>query len=227
MGKENVDDILQQIAKGTFCIRSAHVTPSTIDTKKRSIEAVLASEARISEFDFERGEVIDVILLVDGMEFADQIPFLDSHGRFSIEDQIGSISELRTERTELLGRAFFGRTQKANDAFMMAEDGHITDLSIGFKKEITVFVEKGSTFEQGGRSIEGPAVISLKTTIKEGSLLSIGADEGAKLRGAGVESIQDLDALRKLIYNLEDDVRSARSTISLLSIANQKLNLRS
>jgi len=224
---ETTDEILEGIANGELSMRSAHVTPQTINEKEKSIEAILASEARVPIFDWKRGEIVDEILLADGFHFADTIPFLDSHNRFSIEGQIGSIRKLHLEKDKLVGRVFFGRTEKANDAFIMAQDGHITDLSIGFRKEEVIFVDKGQKFEKkNGRSIKGPANISIRTEVKEGSLTPIGADPTTKLRGQGVQNIQDLDSVREIIYNLENELDSARKAINILTIAN-KIKVRS
>jgi len=217
MPERTVDDILQKIAQGEFGMRAAHVTPKTIDKKERSIEAVFASEQRVATWDWQRGEMVDEILLASGFRFADQIPFLDSHDRFSIAGQIGSASDMKVETDKLTGRVFFGRTQKAEDAFTMATDGHIEDLSIGFVKKIVVFVERGATFQNGSTTIEGPANISLETEVKEVSLTPIGADSTTKLRGIGGGGAQDLDSMRRLIYNLENELGSARKAIALLT----------
>lgn len=158
-------------------------TPATLDEAARTVGVVLATEAPAHVWDWERGSVEEV-LLMSGADFPAQVPFLDSHNRYSVENQLGSLRDLRVEGPELHATAFFSETGRAADAFVKVREGHLTDLSVGYAIDDAVWIPDGETAFVDGRTFTGPLRVVRKWRVKEGSLTPIGADEQAKIRSA-------------------------------------------
>lgn len=163
--------------------RELSVRAAEVNEADRSVGAVFASEAPVPMFDFERWEVIPEVLLMSGMQAParGQLPFLNSHSRSSIDDQLGSGRQISTQNDELHGRLFFSST--AEDEFTKVREGHVTDVSLGYENQQVRHVPKGRTEKINGRSFAGPVNVVTKWRPREISLVPIGADERATLRG--------------------------------------------
>jgi len=198
-----------------FTCRLKH---TTFDKKKRQVRAVLSREAPVEVFSFMSFEMIDELILLEGIRFKDQIPLLDSHKRSSVSDQLGSIDNFEIEDKELVADLNFGRTERAEVALSLIEDGHLTDISIGhipMKREI---VDKGATFKtKDGRKFEGPIEIVMETELFEASVLPVGADEFAKIRHASGKNEKKFDSLRKEIDILREKEENLKAVIRVLS----------
>lgn len=179
MGKQKGENRIESLG---LVSRMFGFTPDTFDEETRSIEGVLTTENRVKTFDWNRRDYVDEILLVDGFEYPEQIPLLDSHNRDSVKNQLGSIRNIKKENGRIVGRLFFSKTADAEDALTKAREGHLTDISIGYVPH-NVYVEEGAEFTHtDGRRFVGPVNVSTRTEMKEGSLTPIGADVYAKLR---------------------------------------------
>ena len=156
--------------------------PGTTSDENRSVDAVLATDAPVLMFDWERGEVVPEVLPMEGLELPEnrQVPLLDSHNRYSTDAVLGSIRDFRIEGGKLIGRNYFAK--RASDKYEMVRDGHITDMSAGYTVT-RVYVPKGQKATLLGREWEGPLNVGVKWRLREGSLVPIGADEQAKMRG--------------------------------------------
>lgn len=172
--------------------RVAKVLPKTFTKKGDSVvvEAVITTEAPAIVVDWERWEMVREILLMSGVVLPDtkQVTLLNTHSRYSTEDIRGSIRELRVEGDALVGDVHFW--SKAEDDISLVKEGHLTDLSAGYKtfEEHTIEVGKGAQAEVNGGLIKNDfedglrMLIRTKWELKEGSLVPIGADKAAKFR---------------------------------------------
>src|SRR4030042_3882679 len=72
--------------------RTYQLRIDTINEKDRTVEAVIATEAVVRVFDWNRLEVIEEVLLMSGCRIPPdrQIPLLDTHDRTTIQKQHGS-----------------------------------------------------------------------------------------------------------------------------------------
>ncbi len=156
-------------------------SPASLDEAARTVDFVLATESRVRVWDWERGN-IDEILLMSGCTFPEQVPLLDAHSRFSVEDQLGSLRDLRVEGESLLATAHF--SSAAEEAFRKVAEGHLTDISVGYSVDESYWIPEGETglVGESGRSFAGPLRVVSKWTVREGSLTPIGADDAAKAR---------------------------------------------
>jgi hypothetical protein len=164
----------------TFAVRAA-----SLDEQHRSVEADVATETPVPEWDWERWEMVPRVLLASGAQFPSngQVPFLDSHNRSGTDSQLGSARELAKLGDRVRGRLFFSST--ADKQYTKVREGHITDVSAGFTVQNEVHVPAGSTHTIDGRSFTGPVNVATKWKLREVSITPIGADEQAKLRAAG------------------------------------------
>jgi hypothetical protein len=190
--------------------RALQVRADTINQENRSVEAVLATEGRISVLDWRRWEIIDEILIARGAEFADQVVLLETHMRWSLDTLFGSVRELRIDGSRVVGRLFFAEDDEAADrAWKKVRQGHLTDVSVGYRALDYVDIKPNTTQRVNGKAYTaGDRTLRITTSwkIREVSLVPIGADEAAKIReeaGRGAPSEETDTMNEKLRKYLE------------------------
>lgn len=169
------------------------------DDQARSLPIVLASETPVQVYDLGRGEIVDEVIEMAGVDLPRQVPLLDSHDRSSVRHVLGSIRELRVEGSELKGTAYFASHPDAQRAYEQYRDGHLTDFSIGAVSE-RVDWRDGVKRITKSRPLEGSAVV-------------VGADPTATVEGAlrcymdphGVREMAITEQLRR-DFDVPDDV---------------------
>lgn len=167
----------------TFMVRSEAMVPSSINEDERSIEAVIATDTPTLVFDWERGQIIDEVLRMDGVELPRQIKFLDSHSRWSTSSVIGSTRDFRVDGGKLIGRNYF--SSRADDQWEKTREGHLTDNSIGYRVLEYTHVPLGESVVVGGKKYNAGARnlrVVTKWELRENSLVVFGADAEAKMR---------------------------------------------
>lgn len=166
---------------------------STLNEEKRTVEAIIATENPVTVMDWSRWETIDEILLTDGMSLAKarQVPLLDNHSRYETADIVGSARQIkRQESGDVVATLNFSSLERANDIWTLAKEGHLTDVSIGYKTypDESVFLNPGEETVIKGRSFKNTGSRTLavrkKWELKEVSTTPIGADATAKFRAA-------------------------------------------
>lgn len=162
----------------------------TTNTEERSIKATIATETPVMEMDWDRWEMVPRILLAEGMEVPEQVPFLDAHKRWSVASVLGSCRDFAREESVIAASIFFGRTAAATDAFGLMADGHLTDVSVGFEVLEQTYIQEKTTATVRGKSYTGPCYIATRWKLNELSAVPIGADPNAKLRAALAEYIR-------------------------------------
>lgn len=147
---------------------------------------VLTTEAPATVFDWEQWDFVDEILLMDGMVHPPQVPLLDAHSRYSVEDILGSVAEF--DRAETGGHQAieatirFASDDKAQRTLAKVRDGHLTDGSVGYRVTRSLYIPDGQEAAVAGRLYQGPVKISTGWELKEFSMTPIGADTLAKVR---------------------------------------------
>jgi hypothetical protein len=170
--------------------RRLSVSASSLNEQARTISAIIATETPVLMPDFQRMEMIPEVLLLSGAEIPEsrQVPLLDSHNRKSVVDQLGSAREIQVTSEGMVGVLHF--SEEANKQFTKVREGHVTDVSAGYRILKRVFVRAGETKTISGRSFEGPVHVVTKWRLDEVSLTPIGADAQAKLRGLDPAAIR-------------------------------------
>ncbi len=156
---------------------------ATINLKDRTVDATISTESPVPMADFDRREMVPEILLAAGCILPDsgQVPLLDSHKRTNLNDQLGSVRGLRIEGTQVVGTLHVSSVHE--DEWQKIVEGNSTDVSAGYQVIQKTYVSAGRTLSFFGRSISGPANVATKWKLREVSLVPIGADQLAKLRG--------------------------------------------
>ena len=184
------DDLLirRDPAELNLTVRSYTPTASTLNTEARTVEATIATESPVLALDMRSWEVVDEILLMRGVDLPKQVPLLDSHDRSSLDKIAGSVRNLRIEDSKLAGTHHLRESGAGAAAFELIKGGHLTDNSVGYRIDNYVTIPAGKSRTINGvrysASPERPRRVVTKWTLKENSLLAIGADETAKNRGA-------------------------------------------
>ncbi len=161
---------------------TTRMVPLTIDAVKQTVDAVLTTQNPAEVWSWERMDVVEEVLLMSGAEYPEQVPLLDSHSRWSAGDVLGSVRDIRVEGGALVGTLHFSKTPSAREAYTKVEEGHLTDISVGYKVMKSVWVPKEQKQRFGDVEVEGPKLVGVKWKMKESSICPIGADEMAKVR---------------------------------------------
>ncbi len=162
--------------------RQADIDVSGADDTERSLPLVLATETPVPTYDFLRGEVVNEVLDMSGLEEVRQVPLVDSHERDSVRNVLGSIRDLRVENGNYIGRAYFASDEQSQRTYELYRDGHLTDFSIGCQRK-AVHYEGSTKVVRQFRPLEGSAVVA-------------GADPNAKVLEPALRAYVDPEGLR-------------------------------
>lgn len=192
----------------TLSYRSAPIArrsegPATLDEENRSVEVIMSTEDPALVWDWERG-VVNEVLLMSGAQIPEsrQLVLLDAHSRYETANIIGSAREVRIENNAMIGRAIYSTAPEAESPWIKTREGHLTDYSIGYRVDESVWVPEGQTAIVEGRTFKGPVKVVTKWTPRELSAVPIGADQNAKARS---ENNQQREGKHPLDHNNKED----------------------
>lgn len=166
----------------------------SINERERSIDAALVTENPVTVYDWERGEFIDEVLLVRGMRPVEQVPLLDNHSRWSLDDVFGSCRNIRVAGNEIAVRLFFADMSSHEDdpeakrverAWTKVQQRHQREVSAGYRVFQSERIPAGQTVEFRGRTYKAgvrPMRIGWDWVLREGSLTPVAADPAAGTR---------------------------------------------
>jgi hypothetical protein len=167
-------------------VRALSLRAESANDEAMTVEAVLTTDQPVKVFDIQRFEEIDEVLRSDGGSYGNKTPLLDSHSRYTTDDVLGSVTDVRKSEHEHVGTVRFAKgDEKAERTFRKVRDGHLTDLSIGYRVMDSVVIEPGKSLDVDGVSYKAkklPLRIARKWETKEVSVVPIGADDRAKFR---------------------------------------------
>jgi len=197
--------------------RAFSMRTSSLNIEDRSIEADVSTENPVEMPDFVRGEMVPEILVSSGaiLPASRQVPFLDSHQRASVNNQLGSARELAVTNDKLTARLQF--SSAADGEFTKVREGHVTDVSAGYQILKKKYVARGETATIDGRDYTGPANVVTSWRLMEVSLTPIGADSMAKMRG--------LDPSGAWFFNTETEWQMNQKLRSAAVARGMSLNL--
>lgn len=191
---------------GLSCHRQFGLRATSADLQNRTVRALLTTETPVLEYSRKHDRYVKRVLLTSGATWpaSNQIPLLDAHHRSSVAHILGSARSLAKESDGLAGTLHFSST--AQSAWELVRDGHTTDVSAGFQVDRETYIPAGETKIIGGRSFTGPINVATEWIIFEVSLVVIGADEAAKIRGGHAvvsrELAGGLDPLSKRVFGI-------------------------
>lgn len=188
--------------------RAAAVGASTLNEQERTIEATISTDQPVAVYDWRSRQIIDEILIARGGKFPSQVPLFDDHFASSAS-QLGSAREISKVENGWRAKIHFAKDAGShrNEAWEMVRQGHVTDVSIGYRYGAKDFVD----IEPGGKAnvdgVEYRASANRVTRVVrkwsgvEVSTTPIGADDQAKMRAVKVntEPPQNLDDNSQLL----------------------------
>lgn len=185
-----------RLARREVSLLAGRGAPATLDKGARAVEVVVATEQPVRIFDWQRGGLVDEVLLVSGLTpLPRQVPLLDTHNRLSTDNIQGSLRDFRREADRVVATAYFSQT--ADKAWTLALEGHLTDVSVGYRVLESVWVEEGKTAKVCGESFTGPLKVATRWEIHEVSTVPIGADSQAKVRAQAIDDSQEERSMNK------------------------------
>lgn len=165
-------------------MRMVEVRRELANDEAKSVPVVIASEFPVERYD-EAGNEYQEVLLMNGVRYRanrQQLPIVDSHDRSTVRNVLGSVRNIRTEGTQLVGDATFARDTDSQIAYEKLLDGHLTDFSITATPTSARELRRGESEMLADREIVGPAVIITEWTPTDASLVAAGADETSTVR---------------------------------------------
>lgn len=166
--------------------RTIALRTDSVDETNRSVAATIATEAPVLVVDYNLRQIIEEILLMDGARIAARVPLLNNHYRFSLDDVLGSVRDSRTTGGEMEARLFFADGDElAERAWNKAKQGHLPDVSVGYRALESTDIPPGQSKVVAGKSYTAGARTKRVTTqweVREVSLVPVGADPAAKIR---------------------------------------------
>jgi hypothetical protein len=139
-----------------------------------------------------------VVVDLDGIQCAQQIPVLDNHGPPPGSDRPARLAIVgQSDSTGVEGGAFvvrgpfFQEEQAAQEIIRLADQGFAWQASIGATCLAKDFIADGNTVSVNGRTYEGPLYVSRKTLIREVSFVVIGDDPKTSVLVAGGSTFED------------------------------------
>lgn len=185
------------------------------DADLGDLYCVLSTEEPVAMDDWQRFETVDEILIASGADpIPAKVPMQDSHSRESCLDNLGSMRDLAKVGGAIQARMVFDQNDpKAKLIEGKYRDGHLTDVSVGYRVVEATYIEPGRTAQVAGRSFTAATNRAMKVTtkwrIREGSPTPIGADEKAKVRKAWEQARAEHFAKRERGAAMPDSVRAA------------------
>ncbi len=194
---KKIFEAMRKAAANYIIQRSFRVDNTSYDEKTRSIGAVAITQNPVLIYDMERWEPVMEILFMDGAEFPDnkQVPFIDSHDRSSLRNAFGSARQWLLENVtppQYSCRVFFDSTQDGKDIEIKYKEGHLTDVSAGYRWLETYYVPSGQQMEFRGQIYKGPIRLTPKFQVRELSGTIVGADGNTGTRSLPEEIKQML-----------------------------------
>jgi len=164
-------------------------TPQSFREADDSVEFTLSTEQPALIFDFARFELVNEIIVSDGVIIPDnkQIPLIDSHDRGTVKNILGSVRDFKIEDGKVIGRLYFSKSKDAQEALLKVREGHLDSGSVGYRQEETVYIPEGESLVKNGKEYNGELYLTTKWALQEFSLVAIGADSGAKARNENVQ----------------------------------------
>jgi hypothetical protein len=158
---------------------------------QRCIRATFATDNPVDVYDWQSDDIIREVLRMDGMQIPaiKQVPLLDNHSRWegsaSVRGSCRNMEDMKNGTAE--ADVYF--SSLANTEATLAREGHLTDLSVGYK----TFADKTTWIEPGQRATvnnkeydnsDSKMRMAIRTTWNpfEISTTPIGADARTKFR---------------------------------------------
>ncbi len=190
--------------KEKYYMRRFNAGEQNFDDQAQKVRVVAATENPVRIWDWEKKEVIEEVLLLDGVVLPEgnRVPLLDSHNRYSVSGVLGSARNFGVNGNALECDVVFSETGLGKETAIKVREGHLTDFSVGYESIESVWASPDETKSVGGRVFLGPLKVTTRWKLKELSITPIGADESAKVREGRADSYKQY--LLKELWDIEN-----------------------
>jgi hypothetical protein len=184
---------------------NVNFNPKSYREEDDSVEFVLTTEYPVDIFDWSTGKIIKETMVAKGITLPqdNQVPLLNSHNRFGIENILGSVRDFKVEGDKVVGRLYFSKKKEAQEALQMIKEGHLNSGSVGYLQRESVWIKKGEKLDYDNRTFEGPLLLTKKWDLQEYSLVAIPADPFAKARNSN--ETDSLSAVKNINPNFKGE----------------------
>ena len=172
--------------------RLLDLTPSTYDSKTRTVQAILSKGTPVQQFYGTEKLQISSAAVDLSRIYTSGIPLLDSHKQDGIGNALGRATSAWIDSGALMGAITFNETSEARKAEGMVARGEITGISIGYRvADWTITDADGDVVDPDidrHRFTDNDLTFTAsKWELLEVSLVSVPADAAAGIRGSNVD----------------------------------------
>lgn len=122
-----------------------------------------------------------VIVALEGIEFAEQIPLLMNHEN-STDSRIGIIEASIENNQLMISGEIFSDTDEAKNVVDQMKAGAEWQMSIGANADEYRRVEAEEKININGQELAGPLYVITKSTLREVSVVAVGADASTNMK---------------------------------------------
>jgi len=156
------------------------------DNASMTLGAVLATDSRVLVQDFlDVAGTIEEVLLPSGMSVLGRsVPLVDSHDVHGIGNILGSVDRIEVKSDRVSGDLNFADTTAGREAFTLATNGHLTNVSIGYAVDARQLIEPGQAATVNGQRFEArdrPLRVVTAWRLVEVSAVVVPADSKATI----------------------------------------------
>lgn len=153
---------------------------------------ILTTEQPVMMWDWQKADYVPEVLLMSGIKARGQsIKLLDTHKTDSVSSVLGSFTDMQIKKAgerEVPFDYVEGKIEVSSvhpEVKTKLEEGHVNEMSVGYKytEEGTIHVKKGEELEYEGKKYTGPVNLRTEWHAEEASLVPLGADSQAQIRG--------------------------------------------
>ena len=175
-----------------------------------------------------------VVIDLAGLTASDATPILYHHDTNSVENILGQTSSITNDgKTLAMSGTVMAESSVAANVKALASNGFAFQASVGVDPEMRSFIEAGVEVEVNGQTLIGPFTLMEAGSLKEVSVLPMGADGGTSAKIAaeqgapvapnseGVNAMKKLDANGNPIVEPVKDGQPTAEEIRAAAVAEQ------
>lgn len=171
-------------------VRSALLSPDSVNEESRTVTATLTTEASVIMYDWREDKYFEEVLLTEGGSWRENTVIYNNHQSWAGALAVyGSVNNRQIVDNEWQGEMCFVRDDEDVDkVWSRVRDGHVRGVSAGYmyhRKDVRV-IPQGDSVEINGRTYAADNNLEKRVVMKwrghEVSVAPVQADEGSHTR---------------------------------------------
>lgn len=163
----------------------------------------------------------DVIIDLNGVEFADQLPLMYNHAN-SPEFRLGEVTASIVENKIVIQGAIDANAPRASSIIELGKRIH-WQLSIGAEGKEVLALRDGEKYTVNDQEVTGPLYIYAKCLIREVSVVAIGADAETEMRIAAALSLTQEPSIPQSTTNEKENTMEDTQTINAAQVEMERI----